>query len=80
MGDTLPLIKLYFEVFDYFSSFSHLLRTFVCDLCLIWWWGVTYSLCSSIFIYLSCVTIPEIDTLNKNGEMGSKSTVLLDQG
>ena len=35
-------MKLYFEVFDYFFLFSHLLRTFVCDLCLIWWWGVTY--------------------------------------
>ena len=21
---------------------SHLLGTFVCDLCLIWWWGVTF--------------------------------------
>ena len=32
-------MKLYFEVFDYFSLSNHLLRTFVCDLCLIWRWG-----------------------------------------
>ena len=42
--------------------------------------GILYSLCLSIFIYRVCVTKPEIDTLNKNGEMGSKSYVLLDQG
>ena len=36
-------MKLYFELFDYFSLFNHLLRTFVCDLCLIWWWGVTFK-------------------------------------
>ena len=29
-------MKLYFEEFDYYSLIYHLLRTFVCDLCLIW--------------------------------------------
>ena len=40
----IPLLylKLYFEDFDYSSLICHLLRTFVCDLCLIWWCWVTY--------------------------------------
>ena len=32
------LTNLYFEGFDYSSLICHLLRTFVCDLCLIWSW------------------------------------------
>ena len=44
-------MKLYFEVFDYFSLFSHLLRYLVCDLCLIWWWGVTYNHCVFSSVY-----------------------------
>ena len=38
MISKLFLNKTLFGKFDYFSLFCHLLRTFVCDLCLDWWW------------------------------------------
>ena len=39
----ISLYLLFFEDCDYSSLVCHLLRTFVCDLCLIWWCWVTYS-------------------------------------
>ena len=34
-------LLFYFEDLTIFPYFCHLLRTFVCDLCLIWCWWVT---------------------------------------